>query len=129
MEKSFEKLAFLLFEIEDEKENCSCERNTTKPTSSLLITVEPTKEQSSSIHSFFGAVEPTSSLEGYTTAEPTSLYDSVYIPKDKYFFTYFVFLLLGIANLLPWNIFMTATDVCETFTFFLDILYYLYSNF
>jgi len=32
------------------------------------------------------------------------------VPKDKFFVVYVIFLLFGIATLLPWNIFITATD-------------------
>jgi hypothetical protein len=32
-------------------------------------------------------------------------------PKDKFSLVYCVVLLFGIATLLPWNIFITATDV------------------
>jgi hypothetical protein len=31
--------------------------------------------------------------------------------RDKYFLIYFILLLFGLAVLLPWNIFITATDV------------------
>lgn len=32
-------------------------------------------------------------------------------PKDKYFMAYFIFYLLGMTTLLPWNFFITADDV------------------
>ena len=32
-------------------------------------------------------------------------------PKDKFYLVYCVVLLFGVATLLPWNIFITATDV------------------
>lgn len=31
--------------------------------------------------------------------------------EDKYMLVYFIFILLGMAVLLPWNIFITATEV------------------
>jgi len=31
-------------------------------------------------------------------------------PKDKYYLIYMILLLFGVANLLPWNVFITATD-------------------
>lgn len=40
----------------------------------------------------------------------TILSDSNYVPKDNYQIVYIVFLLFGIANLLPWNVFITASD-------------------
>ena len=38
-------------------------------------------------------------------------------PADKFFIVYGVVLLFGIATLLPWNIFITATDVNALFSF------------
>lgn len=32
-------------------------------------------------------------------------------PVDKYYMCYFIFYLLGITTLLPWNFFITADDV------------------
>jgi equilibrative nucleoside transporter 1/2/3 len=37
-------------------------------------------------------------------------------PVDKYNFAYFVFYLLGMATLLPWNFFITAEEVSHTRT-------------
>ena len=33
-------------------------------------------------------------------------------PKDTFNLTYIIFYLHGIGHLLPWNFFITATDVC-----------------
>lgn len=35
-------------------------------------------------------------------------------PVDKYYMCYFIFYLLGITTLLPWNFFITADDVNMT---------------
>ena len=32
-------------------------------------------------------------------------------PKDRFFIVYVIVLLFGVATLLPWNIFITATSV------------------
>lgn len=32
-------------------------------------------------------------------------------PKDKYFLAFFIFYLLGMTTLIPWNFFITADDV------------------
>lgn len=32
-------------------------------------------------------------------------------PQDKFYAAYFIFYLLGIVSLLPWNFFVTADDV------------------
>lgn len=37
------------------------------------------------------------------------------IPNDRFSFTYIVFYLLGTTTLLPWNFFITAEDVRQSF--------------
>lgn len=37
-------------------------------------------------------------------------------PKDKYRLCYFIFYLLGITTLIPWNFFITADDVSIPFS-------------
>lgn len=32
-------------------------------------------------------------------------------PRDKYYMAYFIFYLLGVVTILPWNFFVTADDV------------------
>ena len=44
--------------------------------------------------------------------DPNSLIaDEQDLIKDKYYMIYIIFLLLGIATLLPWNVFITAASV------------------
>lgn len=39
-------------------------------------------------------------------------------PKDRYYIAYFIFYLLGMVTLLPWNFFITADDVIFVFLLF-----------
>lgn len=35
-------------------------------------------------------------------------------PKDKYYMAYFIFYILGMTTLMPWNFFITADDVSKS---------------
>lgn len=39
-------------------------------------------------------------------------------PKDKYYMAYFIFYILGMTTLLPWNFFITADDVSKWVYFY-----------
>lgn len=47
----------------------------------------------------------------YETNSTTELIKGHSIPKDRYSFNYIIFYLLGMTTLLPWNFFITASDV------------------
>ena len=59
-----------------------------------------------------GSVSP----QSVTIEEEVKFIDRGSTIKDKYNVIYMVFLLFGIATLLPWNVFITAEDVSPTIT-------------
>ena len=59
-----------------------------------------------------GSVSP----QSVTIEEEVKFIDRGSTIKDKHNVIYMVFLLFGIATLLPWNVFITAEDVSPTIT-------------
>lgn len=47
-------------------------------------------------------------------------------PKDRYSFNYIIFYLLGMTTLLPWNFFITASDVRKDLLFIITLCHRIY---
>lgn len=71
-------------------------------------TVQGTNENDRSNRPLLDSGSP--KAQGFDINEKSNLSQEVPV-KDKNFIVYGVFLLFGIACLLPWNVFITATSV------------------